>query len=640
MKKHLLILLLALTSFSLQAQNEMRVVGKGESLSGEQLIDRSIRDANGETCAGLMISTDLVGLTYTSYNNIVKVNKNPGKDLIFLSPEERVVEVYCSGFFSLKIILNDYGINLKSGEVWQLKVTGDKISDLIPISIITEPEGSDITIDGVYKGTGTVHQLSLGKHNITVSKSGRQTVSKEIEVTSTQVLFNFTLPLLQLKTITISSIPTGAKLYVEGIEEGVTNNQIFRVPGKYKIKLSLSGYFDAEEEITVTETGANTFEYRMNKNSVTLSINIDPADAGVLINKKNYTNKRSIELAPGSYQIEITKNGYKSKSDYIELKLGSPITKTYNLEQLTGSLQFRIKPIEARVTLKQNGVTKENWTGAKIIQNISVGSYTIECTMNGYSNETKPIDITEGVTTELNVNMQRTAQTISNKKEPIGNMVYVEGGTYMMGSDEGESDEKPVHRVTLNSFYIGKYEVTQKEWQEIMGGNPSYFKGDDLPVEKVSWNDVQEYLRKLNAKTGGKYRLPTEAEWEYAARGGASTGSATALKYSGSNNVGDVAWYNGNSGSKTHTVGTKPPNELGIYDMSGNVWEWCADWYDKNYYASSPSNNPQGPSSGTSRVLRGGCWVNNVYGCRSAYRSWYNPDVRYNSVGFRVVQDL
>lgn len=223
-----------------------------------------------------------------------------------------------------------------------------------------------------------------------------------------------------------------------------------------------------------------------------------------------------------------------------------------------------------------------------------------------------------------------------------GGMVYVEGGTFQMGDtrNEGSSDEKPVHNVTVSSFYIGKYEVTQKEWVEIMGSNPSYFKGDDLPVEMVSWNNIQEYIRKLNAKTGQKYRLPTEAEWEYAAKGGASTGSATASKYSGSDNIDEVAWYWDNSGKQTHSVGLKKPNELGIYDMSGNVWEWCSDWYGEKYYSESASKDPKGPGSGDFRVLRGGSWGNLDFGCRSANRSWGSPGFRSNIDGFRLVQDL
>ena len=185
------------------------------------------------------------------------------------------------------------------------------------------------------------------------------------------------------------------------------------------------------------------------------------------------------------------------------------------------------------------------------------------------------------------------------------NMVTVDGGTFLMGSEDSESlsDEQPVHQVTLSTFSIGQTEVTQELWEAVMGTNPSYFKGAKLPVEQVSWYDCQTFFSKLNSMTGKQFRLPTEAEWEYVARGG---NRSKGYKYSGSNNIGDVAWYDSNSGNTTHEVATKAPNELGVYDMSGNVWEMCHDWFGS--YRSSSQTNPVGPSSGTYRVRRGGGW--------------------------------
>ncbi len=167
------------------------------------------------------------------------------------------------------------------------------------------------------------------------------------------------------------------------------------------------------------------------------------------------------------------------------------------------------------------------------------------------------------------------------------------------------------------------------------GNNPSYFSncGDNCPVEQVSWNDIQDFIRILNQRTGKNYRLPTEAEWEYAARGGGKSD-----KYSGGNDVDSVAWYTSNSGGKTHPVGRKKPNGLGIYDMTGNVWEWCSDWYGDGYYRSSPRDNPQGPSSGGFRVLRGGSWYDSARYSRASVRLMLNPDYRYNYVGFRLVR--
>ena len=232
-------------------------------------------------------------------------------------------------------------------------------------------------------------------------------------------------------------------------------------------------------------------------------------------------------------------------------------------------------------------------------------------------------------------------QSISSKSFTVNgvsfDMMYVKGGTFIMGatSEQGSdahSDEKPTHRVTLSNFYIGKYEVTQALWEAVMGSNPSEWTGDDLPVERVSWDDCQTFIRKMNALTGKNFRLPTEAEWELDARAG---NNSRGYKYAGSNNIGDVAWYDNNSGSKTHVVGTKSPNELGIYDMSGNVWEWCQDWYGS--YSSASQTNPTGASSGSYRVLRGGCWDFFARDCRSSYRDSNTPVIRYYNGGLRLV---
>ena len=216
-------------------------------------------------------------------------------------------------------------------------------------------------------------------------------------------------------------------------------------------------------------------------------------------------------------------------------------------------------------------------------------------------------------------------------------MVKVEGGTFSMGATKEQgsnnSNQQPTHKVTLSTYYIGETEVTQDLWQAVMGNNPSKFKGAKLPVENVSWNDCQQFIAKLNKLTGRKFRLPTEAEWEFAARGGkASKG----YKYSGSNNADAVAWHYGNSNNTTHKVGTKAANELGIYDMSGNVWEWCQDWFGS--YSSNAQTNPKGPSSGTDHLNRGGAWCHESKFAPVFFRgSSGKPDRKVDNLGLRLV---
>jgi formylglycine-generating enzyme required for sulfatase activity len=209
-------------------------------------------------------------------------------------------------------------------------------------------------------------------------------------------------------------------------------------------------------------------------------------------------------------------------------------------------------------------------------------------------------------------------------------MIPVQGGSFNMGDEHGDLWDacRPVHQVHVPDFYIGKYPVTQALWKIVMADkNPSNFQGDDCPVENVSWDDIQQFLTKLNEKTGLRYRLPTEAEWEYAARGGKQS---KGYLYAGGNTLNDVAWNYNNSGSKTHSVGGKTPNELGLYDMSGNVWEWCQDVY-KAYPCNS---NNRGNSS--YRVCRGGGWINGAQICRAAYRDNNWPRSRLSYIGFRL----
>ncbi len=218
------------------------------------------------------------------------------------------------------------------------------------------------------------------------------------------------------------------------------------------------------------------------------------------------------------------------------------------------------------------------------------------------------------------------------------NMIYVEGGRFTMGAtleqgDDCFADERPTHQVTLSDYYIGQTEVTQELWVAVMGNNPSYNIGNSrLPVEQVSWNDCQAFIQKLNRLTGKRFRLPTEAEWEFAARGGIYS---EGYKYSGSNHIDDVAWYDGNSGYNTHEIAACDSNELGIYDMSGNVWEWCSDWYGE--YSSSSQTDPTGPTDGSYRVVRGGSWYGGAVGRRVSYRGSLTPDYRDNGGGFRLV---
>ncbi|WP_337437815.1 SUMF1/EgtB/PvdO family nonheme iron enzyme [Prevotella sp.] len=328
--------------------------------------------------------------------------------------------------------------------------------------------------------------------------------------------------------------------------------------------------------------------------SQTLTIKYMPTNATVLVDNKMVKGTNGVArttLPVGQHSFVVACDGYESEEGTVKLKASAP-----------SNLQITLS--KEAVAIQQSTVTQPTVAQQPVVQAPIANSDNIS------------IPVKDGISID---------------------MVRVEAGMFTMGATaemkELYDDERPTHRVTLtNDYYIGKYEVTQALWQTVMGNNPSEFKGDNLPVEQVKWKDCQKFLSKLNRITGKKFRLPSEAEWEYAARGG---NKSRGYQYSGSNNLLDVAWYNDNSGRKTHAVGTKQANELGIYDMSGNVYEWCQDWFGK--YNSSSQVNPTGANSGSDRVFRGGSWVSNAGNCRSSYRDYITLGGRDSYLGLRLV---
>jgi formylglycine-generating enzyme required for sulfatase activity len=623
--------LLSTVSFAQTAK--MSVNGKPQKSSNE-IVGK--RDSNGKFCAAVQVVSDMDGFKYQSYNGVVAVDDQPGRDMVYLSPNERVLEIFKSGYEPLKLILSEYGIQLKEREVWQIKIIGSaKTGDLLPVTFLIQPRDALISVDGKSAQSGQPVKLSKGSHTLRISKQGFKSVSETINVSENKVLFNFTLSEVELEQVLIKSVPTEARIYLDNVEKGVTDKGLFLYPGQYRLKLSKTGYLEVNKSITVSEGGNNTFSYTLSKNSGSLSLNVTPSGTKVLINKEDYSNRSNIEIAPGRYKVEISKIGYKPQSETISIVRGQTLRKTYNLIAKTGKLQFNIQPLTAKVTLKKNGRTVDSWTGMKYLKNLQVGSYELECTASGYGSETKKITINEQQTAiadiKLSKGSSRTAQSVGVGSTG-GEMVFVKGGTFQMGSTNGDGDEKPVHSVTVDDFYMSKYEVTFAEYDkfcEATGRKKPKDQGwgrGSRPVINVSWHDAAAYCQ----WAGG--RLPTEAEWEYAARGGNKSNGYT---YAGSHNADEVAWYNS---GETHPVGQKKPNELGLYDMSGNVWEWCSDWYDSDYYENSPSSNPKGPSNGSGRVRRGGSWYYYAKGCRVANRSDYDPSFGDLYLGFRLAR--
>lgn len=404
-----------------------------------------------------------------------------------------------------------------------------------------------------------------------------------------------------------------------------------------------------------------------------LIIKYSPSSATVLVDNKMVRGTNGVAkvvLPVGQHSYIVASDGYESEEGTVKLKAAAPSNLQITLSKETNTISTSTNDV-ATQHIVRNQIVKFSGkvvdiNGQPVIgavveetgtKNISVtdidGNFIIKAksssitvTVTFLGCVPKQVKLTEGTKEEITLieetykkqpSSSASSITIPVKDGISIEMVKVEGGTFMMGATpemkNSWTEERPIHQVTLtNDYYIGKYEVTQSLWCALMDNNPSYFKGDNLPVEQVSWDDSQKFINKLNDITGRKFRLPTEAEWEYAARGGKKS---RGYQYSGSNKISDVAWYSSNSEHKTQPVGLKLANELGLYDMSGNVDEWCFDRF--GFYSALSQTNPLGADDGICRVYRGGSWEQTAGFCRSSDRSNYGTSKnRIYNLGFRL----
>ena len=457
----------------------------------------------------------------------------------------------------------------------------------------------------------------------------------------------------------ISVLPRNAVVTIDGIQQNVSSDGAYSAMlpyGNHTYKVEAGGYISKSGSFSVSSGDMAPINVSLVSALATVSVTCPTPAVSLYVDKKSVGNVPwSGSLKEGMHLIEVKKNGYRSQQKTILLSQQQKLDVGFGeLVAILGNLSVNYKPFGADVYVDG----KKLGQSPRVFNGLLVGNHQVEVRKDGYTTDKKSVTISEGQTMSISGTLTSNTASSSNgyasssSVSSVGNeisipvkngisieMVKVEAGTFMMGAtsemEEGiaTDNEKPVHQVTLTKdYYMGKYEVTQALWKAVMGRKPSFFEGDNLPVEWVSWNDCQKFISKLNKMTGRRFRLPTEAEWEYAARGGKKS---RGYQYSGSSNISDVAWYDGNSGSKTHPVGTKQANELGIYDMSGNVYEWCQDSYVS--YVSASQTNPTGAVSGAFRVGRGGGWNCIARGCRSAFRYGYAPDDRDSYLGLRLV---
>ena len=589
----MMLILLLLTSLTIYSQGI--AVEKFEAAPNDLTANKQgtmVYDQNGDVCALIRIQTTQKGFSFDVGSlGIMKVDDN------------HVGEVW---------------VYVPSG-VKRMSIRHQQLGSLIDYYFPVQVEGARTYL--MYLATGTVQTI--------IDKDDGKTY------------------------FALNVTPAKALVMIDGVmqpldDDGALTLRLAR--GPHTLAIQAPGY-DAYSSSFDLGKEKMTKEVALVSALAHLSLNCATPGVGLYVNDQFKANGSwNGELMPGDYLIEARKEGHYTQKQSVTL--AAKEKKTIDLPALTartGNLDVNYKPINCEVFLDGTRLG----TSPDMFKNIIMGKHKIKISKAGYTPKEVTIDVSEGQTATLTGSLEKVAFDGNNKtftvKGVTFTMVAVEGGTFMMGatSEQGSDahyGEKPVHQVTLSSYYIGQTEVTQALWKAVMGTTISeqrdkvgtswslYGEGDNFPMYYISWDDCQTFVSKLNQLTGKRFRLPTEAEWEYACRGGKKS---RGYKYSGSNTIDDVAWYTSNSKRKTHPVATKSPNELGIYDMSGNVDEWCQDWYGS--YSSAAQTNPTGASSGSVRVHRGGGWFNYAKFCRSSDRNGYLPDYRSSNLGLRLV---
>lgn len=657
MKKVVFTLILSLLFLSLSAQ-DFEIVSV-ESLPADMSAREEMKtDHNDRQCALLRIATQNITpeqrerFVFKSDlgSEVVERASRIGEIWLWVSPGLKYLRIQHPdwGQYELRLIdhvarvesLHTYKVTIKGTTVMALQEQNNNsptqqylVFQLSPTNAMLEVDGQlwEVAPDGT-----AMKFVNFGTYSYRVqapnylSETGTVTVNDPDNTQTVPVSLKPDFVEVTLK------VDADAEIWVNNEKKGIRTWAGQLGKGTYKIECKKEGHETSmiSKEITA----------EMNGQTITLpapqpiygSLNIESTPIGAMIqldNKEAGKTPKSInEVLVGRHEIKLTKEGFAPYTEMVTIAKGEHKQVKATLSN-GKEIQFTCNVPNAQLEIDGQRMNSANGTYM-----LTYGQHNLRATAADYREYTYTLNVNESSSRSHSITMQaiRKDEETFTVNGVSFTMKLVEGSTFKMGSNDSDakSDEKPVHKVTLSSYYIGETEVTQALWKAVMGSNPSSFKGDNMPVEQVDWYDCQEFIRKLNQKTGKSFRLPTEAEWEYAARGGKKS---KGYKYAGSNNIGSVAWYTDNSGSKTHVVKGKSPNELGLYDMSGNVYEWCSDWYRSDYYGESSSVNPQGPPSyGSGRVLRGGSWSRSAGYCRVSGRYYFGQGFFFNPFGFRL----
>lgn len=619
------------------------------------------RDQNNEVSALIKVVTTETGFAFDGgMLGIVGTEQRTGEIWVYVPQKSRKITLSHQKLGVLRDYY--YPVPVEAGRTYEMVLTTGKVTTIVQESaggqylvMTVTPANAEVSIDDVpvEVADGVVSTLlKYGRHTYRVSAALHEPTMGQFEIGNAKKELSVALQ-PAYGVLRVDSNPSGAEVYIDGDYQPAGTTPFtskWLSPGKHTLQFKMPVYKTRTMVVVVPGNGTTqSVEAVLQPNFAEVSVSA-PGDAEIYINNElKGVGRWSGRLNAGLYTVEARKTSHYSSSRSVEVAAGDKRTVTLSAPAPRyGSLNISTRPIGATVSVDGTALTG---TTPNIYADILIGEHTLTVAKPGYVEAEQRITVEEGKVLPVSITLTeeekvpvaapaaRSADSQSETKNRVFTvngvsfkMIFVEGGTFSMGSSSGDSDEQPVHSVTLSGYYIGETEVTQELWQAVMGSNPSAFTGNRRPVERVSWHDCQEFIEKLNVLTGENFRLPTEAEWEYAACGGNKSKN---YAYPGSDNVGDVAWYSGNSNSTTHEVKGKLPNELGLYDMGGNVWEWCSDWYGR--YSAGAVTNPQGPTSGSARIYRGGCWFYDADLCRCVYRDRSTPTGAGNTLGLRLV---
>ena len=600
------------------------------------------KDQNGEVAALIKVVTTQTGFTFEGgMAGIVKTRQEASEIWVYVPhgiqritikhPQLGMIRDY---YFPCAIeAARTYEMVLASGEV-RTVVTQDAGGSYLMLSV--EPKNAVVYIDEQMQasdGTGEyIAALPYGEHQYRVEagsympEAGVVTIGKEKKSLSIKLQS-------ALASLAVNSTTPGTQIYVNDKLRG-TGSWSGNLPaGMYIIEGRLDSHRSQKQSVTLAKQDQKTVTLPALEAIVgSLDVRYKPLGAEVWLDGKQLGSSPDLfrNILVGNHSLVIKKAGCAEYSETITLAEGETKLVSGMLQQ-GREITISCATAGAHIVVDGTDMGASPFNGS-----LSFGSHKVYATAGGKRTAERTVEVSSGAGALQPLVLSFFGNETFTVKGVQFTMVAVEGGTFTMGAtpkqgSDAKDWEKPAHQVTLSSFYIGETEVTQALWKAVMGENPSFYKGDNLPVEQVSWYDCQKFIKKLNSLTGKSFRLPTEAEWEFAARGGKKS---RGYNYSGSDNIGDVALNWDNSDRKTHPVKTKQANELGIYDMSGNVKEWCQDLYGS--YSSEAQTNPKGASAGSKRVFRGDDFLGIPRFCRSSNRSYGGSGDRGNLLGFRI----